>query len=263
MKILLAISAGVLSMVSHFALAANLCLGHPIRLAYYESGLFYYQGKGVDVDLVQELKRRSSCAMETSIMPRVRAYMLLEAGEIDIVVAAINTPSRARYAYFAPYLQQRFATIIHPDVPRAKATLDAFTADPSLHFGVVRGVNYDTPRDNWIEHISTERRLEIAPNPAILYRMFKGNRLAALFSIPLQYEKELQDIGLRDQVHIVDWFPNQPPTTRNLALSRHNFNGDQLEAWSAMVTTLRADGTMRSILGHYLTPAEATKALLR
>lgn len=243
------------------ARAVSMCPNQPIRLAFYDSGLFYYQGKGVDVDLVKELQRRTSCTFETSVLPRVRAYTLLENGQLDIVMAAVESPARNAFAYFTPYLQQRFVVIIPRSVAAEKTTLAGFTADPRLHFGKVRGVSYGLPRDRWTEHLAEAGRLQIAPNPDIAYRMLQGGRFSAFFAIPLQYEKELADRGLRDQMTIVDWFPSEPPTPRNLALSRKNFTPAQLVAWSALVKTLRTDGAMQGILQRYLTPAEAARAI--
>lgn len=250
-----------LGLLSPCAQAAGMCPKQPIRLTFYESGLFYYEGKGVDVDLVKELQRRSGCAFALSVLPRVRAYTLLENGQVDIVMAAVENPDRKVYAHFAPYLQQRFAAVIPRSVPAEKTSLAGFTADPSLHFGMVRGVSYGVPRDQWTAQMLAAGRVQIAPTPAIAYRMLQGGRFSALFAIPLQYEKELRDRGLREQMTIVDWFPQEPPTTRNLALSRKSFTPEQLAAWSALAKTLRTDGTMQTILRRYLTPTEAAKAI--
>ncbi|SDH02116.1 MULTISPECIES: hypothetical protein [unclassified Duganella] len=176
-----------LGLLSPSAWAAGLCPQQPIRLAFYESGLFYYEGKGVDVDLVKELQRRSGC--------------------------------------------------------------------------MVRGVSYGVPRDKWTTQMTAAGRVQIAPTPAIAYRMLQGGRFSALFAIPMQYEKELKDRGLRDQMTIIDWFPQEPPTTRNLALSRKRFTTEQLAAWNALAKTLSSDGTMQAILQRYLTPSEAAKAM--
>lgn len=243
--------------------AAGMCPDRPIRLAFYDSGLFYYQGQGVDVDLVKELQHRTSCTFETSVLPRVRAYTLLENGQIDIVMAAVENPARNTYAYFVPYLQQRFAAVIPRSVPAAKTTLAGFTADPSLHFGMVRGVSYGVPRDRWTEQMVAAGRVQVAPSPAIAYRMLQGGRFSALFAIPMQYEKELADRGLREQMIVVDWFPQEPPTNRNLAMSRKSFTPKQLAAWTTLGKTLRTDGTMQTVLQRYLTAAEAAKSVPR
>lgn len=241
--------------------AASPCLERPIRLAYYESGLFYAQGKGVDVDVVAELKRRSSCRIEAMVVPRARAYALLEAGQMDIVMASVENPARSLYAFFSPYLQQRFITVVSRTVPAAQTTLEGFTAAPALHFGMLRSVSYGEPRDAWTRRMMAQGRMQIAPTPAIAYGMLQAGRFSALFAIPLQYEKELADRGMRDQVTLVDWFPQSPPTARNLALSRKTFSAEQLKAWDALVRTMRGDGAMLTILQRYLTPAEAAKAV--
>lgn len=255
------LAAGLLS--ASVQARPGLCLDRPIRVAYYESGLFFRQGLGVDADVVKELRRRSSCAFEEQALPRARAYLMLEQGQLDMMIAAIENPARTHYAYYIPYLQQRFVTLVLRTVPEEKTSMTAFTADQTLSFGVVRGVNYGAPRDQWLQTLVKAGRVQIAPSPAIAYRMLQGKRFNALFATPLQYERELDELGMRAQVRIVNWFPGQPPTLRHLALSRANFSAAQLDQWSAIVGKMRKDGTMQSILERYLTPADAAEAIPR
>jgi polar amino acid transport system substrate-binding protein len=239
----------------------SMCPDHPIRIAYFESGYFYRGGRGVDADVVKELQRLSSCPFDEQVIPRIRAYLLLEQGQLDMLIAAIENPARKHYAYYIPYVQQRFATIILRTAADNISTPAAFTADETLRFGVVRGVSYGAPRDQWLQTLEKAGRVQTAPSPAIAYRMLQAKRFSALFATPLQYEKELAELGMREQVRIVDWFPTEAPTVRHLALSRDNFTHAQLASWEALVRRMRTDGTLQSILGHYLPQAEATKAI--
>jgi len=253
----------MLGMLLPPARAAGLCPAQPVRIAFYEAGLLYFDGKGVDREVADELQRRTGCAIVSSTPPRARAYAWLESGETDIVMAALNNPQRDGYALFIPYMQQRFATVMRNDVPAEKAGLAAFSADTSLRFGVVRGVTYGGRRDDWFAKMDAEHRLERGATLATVFRMLKSKRFSAMFAIPLQYEKELADIGMREQVRIVDWFPNEPAPARCLAMSRKNFTPEQVRGWAEVVQGMRSDGTIRRILARYLSAEETARAVIK
>lgn len=245
------------------ARAAGLCPAQPVRISFYEAGLLYFDGKGVDREVADELQRRTGCAIVSSAPPRARAYAWLESGETDIVMAALNNPKRDGYALFIPYMQQRFATVMRSDVPAEKAGLATFGADTSLRFGAVRSVTYGGGRDDWFAKMEAEHRLELGATLPTLFRMLKSKRFSAMFAIPLQYEKELADVGMRDQVRIIDWFPNEPPALRCLAMSRKNFTPAQVRGWAEVVQGMKNDGTIKRILAKYLPPDEAAKAVTK
>ena len=245
------------------ARAAGLCPAQPVRISFYEAGLLYFDGKGVDREVADELQRRTGCAIVSSAPPRARAYAWLESGETDIVMAALNNPKRDGYALFIPYMQQRFATVMRRDVPAEKTGLAAFSADNSLRFGVVRGVTYGGRHDDWFAKMDAEHRLERGATLPTVFRMLKSKRFSAMFAIPLQYEKELADIGMRDQVRIVDWFPQEPAPARCLAMSRKNFTPQQVKGWAEVVQGMKNDGTIKRILAKYLPPDEAAKAVIK
>lgn len=241
--------------------AAFPCPAQPVRVAFYEVGLFYAAGKGLDRDLIDALQARTGCRFEAGPVPRMRAYVLLEGGQTDIVMAAVPAPSRAAYAAYVPYLRQRFLTILGPGVPPAKRTLAGFMADPALRFGAVRGVTYGPGFDEAYQRLLDAGRVDLAPDQPTLFRMLRSQRFQALFSAPLQYEKELADNGMRGTAPVVDWFPAAPPVLRCLALSRRSFTPAQIAAWGAAVQALRDDGTLRRIVAKYMAPREVAAAL--
>jgi polar amino acid transport system substrate-binding protein len=245
------------------ARAAGLCPPQPVRISFYEAGLFYFDGKGIDREVADELQRRTGCAIVTNAPPRARAYVWLESGETDIVMAALDNPKRDQYAAFIPYMQQRFVTVMHRDVPPEKVNLAAFSGDNALRFGAVRGVTYGGGRDEWFARIEGERRLELGASLPTVFRMLKSKRFAAMFAIPLQYEKELADLGMRDQVRLIDWFPNEPPAARCLAMSRKNFTPEQIKGWAEVVRGMKSDGSLKRILAKYLSAEEAAKAAVK
>lgn len=62
---------------------------------------------------------------------------------------------------------------------------------------------------------------------------------------------------------LVDWFPDEPPAARCLAMSRKNFTPAQIKGWAEVVRGMKADGSLRRILAHHLSAEETAKAVVK
>lgn len=237
--------------------AGPACPDRPLRVGLYEAGFLYSAGSGVDRDMLDELARRTGCRFETTPLPRARAYMWLRGGQIDLLMSSVATPERSEHAWFLPYIQQKFVTILRADVAPEKTTRDAFLADPSLRLGVVRGLYHGAAYEEWDALLLQAGRLHYGPNLQTLFRMLKQDRFHALYAVPLQYRKELQDHAMHGSIRIVDWFPAAPPVVGNMGLSKRHFSAEEAAKWRAQVQALKADGTLRRILLKYIPPDEA------
>ena len=66
--------------------------------------------QGTDVDRVRALLRRAGCEVIFMDTPPGRSHVMLEKGEVDILMAASDVPDRHRYALFSkPYRREVMA----------------------------------------------------------------------------------------------------------------------------------------------------------
>lgn len=66
--------------------------------------------QGTDVDRVRALLRRAGCEVIFMDTPPGRSHVMLEKGEVDILMAASDVPERHRYALFSkPYRREVMA----------------------------------------------------------------------------------------------------------------------------------------------------------
>lgn len=86
----------------------------PLRVAaehwppYAEPGEEGWQG--IDIDHVRNLMRRAGCDVVFINTPIERSHLMLQKGEIDILMAASDVPERHRYALFSkPYHREVMA----------------------------------------------------------------------------------------------------------------------------------------------------------
>ncbi|NYE59932.1 polar amino acid transport system substrate-binding protein [Duganella sp. 1224] len=252
--------AALVGLAAEAGAAPVTCPDRPLKVAMYQDGMLYSHGKGIDQDLLDELGRRTGCRFSTIVLPRVRAYVWLRTGEIDMVMSSLANDERSGYAWFFPYLQQKWMAVLAADAP-ATLTSAQFLAEDTLRFGAVRGLYHGERYEEWNSALARGGRLDLLADPSSLYDMLKYRRIAGFFAVPLQYERELRVRGMSAAVRTVDWFPAAPPIVGCIALSKKNFLPEESERWRATVISIRDDGTLLRILQRYVTTAEAKRAI--
>ncbi len=233
--------------------------GHgPIKLAYFEFGLFYFekdgQGQGIDKDVVAELGKRTGCRFVTEAMPRARIWNDMQNGDLDMTTSAIANAERARYAWFAPYLAVKNYALVRVGAARRA---DAFLAQQDLQFGAVRGFKHEPELDGWLEQMRKRERVQESASVGLLFGKLKLGRIDGLFSQPHVYHKLLKELNMERDVVIEDWAPNDRGVTGNLMLSKKRFSADAAVRWQGVMRDMRADGTLARICARYMAPSEA------
>ncbi|MBC3883327.1 transporter substrate-binding domain-containing protein [Undibacterium sp. LX40W] len=238
-----------------------MCPRQPIRFAHYEMGTLYVKGSGgIDEDLLQELIKRSGCTFTVSILPRARSWYELEEGSIDMLASGVQTNDRDKYAWFAPYLQDKKYVLLGPKVPPAITTMEQFIADEKLMIGGVRSFKYSPLYDAWSERLVATGRLEQVGDIDTLYRMFAHGRFDATIASPLAYRYYLERYPPHGRIRFMDWDPGSKSVS-SLALSKKAFSAKQARQWQALIRAMLSDGTILHILSQRFSNEEA-KALL-
>lgn len=238
------------------------CGGKPIRLAFYDYGLLYFdQGRGIDKDVVDELVKRSGCQFELQVMTRARIWADLASGDLDMSVSGIQNSERDRFAWFAHYLTMKNYALVHKDVAVSVRRAEDFIANPALQFGVVRAFRHGARQDQWLEPLRAANRVQESPSVEPIFRKLKDHRIDAMFSQPPVYRKYLQDYAMQDVVDIQDWTPAEKGVPHGLILAKSRFTEGQFAQWQKLVQEMRTDGTLRRIYHRYL-PADEVRQLL-
>jgi polar amino acid transport system substrate-binding protein len=228
-------------------------------LAFYQAGLLYSQGKGLDRDVIDELMKRGGYRFDTFEQPRARIWKELQEGTLSMTVSAIRVAERDSFAYFIPYhAQKNMALTTRADL-RSPADL---LADPRARIAVVRSFRHGPTYDELIAQLAGQGRVIKVPSIHNLFLMLgAGNRVDTVFSLPLFYRKELAELGLEDRVRIMDWSPRTAPIPHHLALSKAHFSYRDYQRMAALMQGMRDDGTLRRLLSAYLSGDELESAL--
>lgn len=236
------------------------CGDRPIRVEFFEYGLYYMQGQGIDKDLVDALRQRSGCRIDAVVEARARTWNDLRTGRLDMATSALETPERDESAWFEPYLWIKNMTVLPRNVAQSVKSPADFVAQKTLTMGVVRGFAHGETQDRWIDRLRAENRVVEFVDVDQLFRNLVAHRVDAAIADALVYRKLLPPAEL-DQMTIEDWAPEDSPDHVCIVLSKARFNPAAAEQWRGLIREMVRDGTVAGILRRYLPETEVERIL--
>lgn len=195
--------------------------------------------EGAAHDIMSEaLARVGMEYVPTYVGPWRRAFASLEAGAIDMIVAATPNPEReAAFALSIPYAVEEIAIIVRQDSNIQFRTLDDLKG---LRATVARGVSLGSMIDQFIaEH------LEVIESADSLKMLLSGRvDLIILPRIPMQIR--IRNLGVSDRVRVLE----RPLNTTEVAavMRRGSVCAERLPEINAALQAMQADGTLNAIM---------------
>ncbi|MBF0237111.1 MAG: transporter substrate-binding domain-containing protein [SAR324 cluster bacterium] len=238
------------------------CGNKPFTVGFYEYGLYYdSNGKGIDKDIIDELKKRTGCPFEEMVLKRARIWSDLASGDLDIGMTGIQTEERDNFAWFANYLSMKNYAILRAGIADKVKRPEDFLALKDLQFGMLRSFKHGVIQDQIIDQLRAQQRVQESPDAESIFKKLKEQRVDAMFSQPTTYHKHLKELQMEKDVVIQDWTPSEKGTIHGLIMSKSRFSEVQFKQWKAVIDEMRADGTLKRIYQKYLPPADAQKML--
>jgi polar amino acid transport system substrate-binding protein len=240
------------------------CGQSPIRVAYFRLGYRFYvedgQDKGMNVDILQEIARRSGCQFSTQEMTFARIWADLESGDVDVSPSGIWSATRDRFLWCVPSIISKNSVVIGAAAGAKVHGAGEFLADDTLVFGVVRGYTHGKEPDAWLETLRAKGRVEESASVDVLFEKLKLGRIDALFAFPFVYRKFLAGQDAPAAL-VQDWFPQDKGILGCTMLAKRRFSEPEANQWRALIRQMQADGTLKRIFMRYVSEAEANQML--
>ena len=253
----------VLLCFSHRAFAANndlpICPDRPIRYAVFDSGYYYHNGKGMDVDIAKELSTRTQCRFEIIVLPIARLWAEVQNGKVDMVGTGVQTVEREKYAYF---FNLRYSTpyiISILPLPKNINSMEQLMRDPSITIGIQRQFDHGVFFNPFLQQLRDNNRVIEAADTEALLKMLAAKRFSAALVYPMSYRPIAKELQLDASLISYDFSPPNVGKYGGLALSRQFFNQNEADKWGALILKMHKDGTVKKILSSYLPEQEARK----
>ena len=232
----------------------------PIKVGLYDLGAFYnpVTKSGIDKDVVEEIERRTGCSFELLYMARVRIWVALREGSLDMTVSAIETPERREFAYFIPYMWMQNELVMQED-KLAPASPADFLADDRLRIGVVKSYRHGAGWDEWITAIRQRKAQRVieATDSMALFTMLNAGRIDAAPALPVITLAQKTRYPQNQPLQRLHWFSDQKKIDASLAVSKENVTKDQFDALSRAIAEMRQDGTLLRIFLRYFGDKDA------
>lgn len=241
------------------------CGDKPIRVGQFKLGFRYYvedgQEKGMNKDILDELRKRTGCSFVSQEMPFARIWADLGSGDLDMTLSGIRSPERDKTLWCAPSIATKNMAVIRTASAGAVKNAEDFLANGKLIFGVVRGYTHGAEQDKFLEKMRQAQRVEESASVDILFEKLKLGRVDGIFAFPFVYRKWLPELKIEKETAIQDWAPKDKGIIGCTMFNKLRFSEEEATRWRKLIDDMRKDGTLKRIFIRYVTAEEADRML--
>lgn len=243
------------------ALAQARC-GRPLVVAVSDLGLGAYQEqgelRGIIPDLIRELQARSSCALNLVMMPRARALLEFDRGEVDVITSVMRTPERDRVGAFLPYGYTKHDLLVLPEYAAGIGSLADVVRRPEMTVGVVRGIRTNSRVDAQIEQLLVIRRAEYSTDYAGLSAKLSARRIQAAIVPNAMHVKLRRDGLVPADAALVD-VPEATPQQLGLYVNRQRVTAPMIVQLERPLAVMVSSGWVRQTYVRHMGEAETRR----
>lgn len=231
-------------------------------VAVSELGLGAYQEqgelRGIIPDLIRELQARSGCALNLVMMPRARALLEFDRGEVDVMTSVMRTPERDRVGAFLPYGFTKHDLLVLPEYAAGIDSLADVVRRPEMTVGVVRGIRTNSRVDAQIEQLLVIRRAEYSSDYTGLSAKLSARRIQAAI-VPNALHVKLRRDGLVPaDVTLID-VPEARPQQLGLYVNRQRVTAPMIVQLERPLAAMVSSGWVRQTYVRHMGEAETRR----
>jgi polar amino acid transport system substrate-binding protein len=215
---------------------------------------------GLIPDFMKQVAALSGCTIQFQVVPRARAFLMLEAGTVDLVTSANQTPQRDKWGVFVQmYSTRPMLMALNPAVTKLTTTDELVASRVTL--GVVRGYDYGSAYTQLLGLPALEGRISTVTDPDTVARMLAAGRVDAALMTPAAFVNAAETANLEDRVLVVP-LKGLPASAAGMYLARASLSAQDSKKIAAAVATLVARGTYGRLLKqYYAKPAWALQGI--
>lgn len=233
------------------------------------AGLYIYspffeeqpERRGLDLDMLQELERRSGCSLRSVVESRLRIWDQMRRGVLQLTLSSVITPERREVSEILPYLQARFQLALQGSASAGVTNLADFEARPGLRLLGVRGYAYGPTFGAWVQRLRQQGRLVEASDFNGAIRMFRAGRADALITAPSAVADVQAAFKGASAPRLLDPVPHERLLV-GMAMSLSMPEADRQRLRLALAS-MRHDGTLQALITRHFGEHAARLMLIR
>jgi polar amino acid transport system substrate-binding protein len=193
-------------------------------------------------------------------MPRLRAEMIMQAGQGDLMVGLVKVAERDFWGSFFPMLGSEWTLIT--DRSDAPSTVQELLDLPNIRVNVVRGFNAGPAYQAMLAALDKQGKLEYVNDAQTVVRKMKAGRVDFTYMPSNTFAGALDEMGIKDSYGKSIRYLKLggiPPTVIGVYLSRRMAPDDSRQV-DAVLTQMRHDGALMTGLRRYFSPMEMSSS---
>ncbi|QLG88521.1 transporter substrate-binding domain-containing protein [Chitinibacter bivalviorum] len=233
-----------------------------ISVGFYEFGLLYHEGQGIDRQIIDELAKRTLCKFKSQALPRPQIWQLLDNGSLMMSVSAVKTTEREQFSLFSePYLRLKNMAVLPRSIAELAPSPQAFLAQSNLRWGVVQSYRHGAQQDEFIAQLRSQHRVDEASDSQQLFEWIHQGKVQGIFAQSTAYNYYYRHLNFTPLPVARDWAKEDKGVDARLVFSKKHFTEADIEQWNLVLRAMRKDGTLAKILRQHLPEFEIPRLM--
>ena len=218
------------------------------------------QVSGVTRDLLDQVAQATGCQFDYQVMPRARAFVLFNAGDIDIIPSVTRSAARDAVGTFVKTHAVRPMLISLRKRKLAVRTIAELLA-ADIRFDVVRGWEYGPSYAALLDQAQQLGRVQFARDPEIIARKLAAGRMDAALLPPSTFVEAAEQLDLSARLEFSE-LGGIEPVEGGIYLARNHLPAADANRIQQSIEALVIQGEFERLQRHYYAQPEwASKGL--
>ncbi|MFS4458488.1 substrate-binding periplasmic protein [Bdellovibrio sp. HCB2-146] len=211
------------------------------------------QATGLVPDLLTEIRKRLGCPFQEVPLNYVRALEEFKGQRLDLFAFTYINSDWLEFAEHKVVFSSERVLLVKKSAYRKKGALGDYLQDSKFKFGnLIGAVMFFQPRE--FEKLSKENRIVQSSTAEGVFQLLATGRVQGVFITPLFLRNLQAKPGFSNDFEAID----DPKTVLDIGIyiSKRRFSKEESTQLKKVIDEMRADGTVRSILGKYVPAAD-------
>lgn len=221
----------------------------------YYSKVPRVEATGLVPDLLAEIRKRLGCPFQEVPLNYVRALEEFKGQRLDLFAFTYINSDWLDVADHKVVFSSERVLLVSKSIYKKKSLVSDYLRDPKIKFGnMIGAVMFFQPQE--FQKLMKENRIIQSSTVDGVIQLFIAGRVQGIFITPLFLRSLQAKPEFKNVFEVID--DPRTPLDIGIYISKRRVSKEESSQLKKVIDEMRADGTVRSILGKYV-PAEDLK----
>ena len=206
--------------------------------------------RGVHVDVLAEMHKRTGCDFNLHWYPHGRLFAQFLNNELELTGAALRTAERDQHGIWLPYTYTHFELVLLNKSAGKFHSLADFVARSTARLNVTRGITYTAETQAQLDRLQQLGRLEYVNDYGVVFRKILAGRAEGTLAPPTIHVMHQRQFGMIGKMRATT-ISESPRNMVGMYVS-NKVPAATLQQYAEALRGMIADGTVQKIYERYL-----------